>query len=77
MGQPRDRPVAWANDPRLARFFAELTAEDDCSAITLDNDAPAVFPSGCGPGIETDVIFTVTDDVEQIIALVKAHNTAD
>jgi uncharacterized repeat protein (TIGR01451 family) len=45
-----------ASDPALARFFAGVSATDNCSSVQIDNNAPSFFPLGA-----TDVTFTATD----------------
>lgn len=51
-----------ATDPAIVAWLALATAVDECSAATLENDAPALFPYGCPPaGQTTTVTFTGTD----------------
>lgn len=51
-------------DPDVQAWLDEATAEDACYGAIPDvnNDAPALFPSGCPPGTETTVTFDATDD---------------
>lgn len=49
-------------DPQIQAFLAAATASDVCDGATVANDAPALFPSGCGPGATTTVTFTALDN---------------
>jgi hypothetical protein len=51
------------NDPAIQTWLDEATAEDACYGDIPDvnNDAPALFPSGCLPGAETTVTFDAVD----------------
>jgi hypothetical protein len=49
-------------DPAVQAWLASATAQDDCGAASISNDAPALFPAGCPPaGATTTVTFTATD----------------
>jgi uncharacterized protein DUF11 len=44
------------SNPAVAAFLAGASATDNCSGVTIANDAPSFFPLG-----PTDVTFTATD----------------
>lgn len=50
------------NDPVVQAWLATATAVDVCTDATLINDAPLLFPSGCGAGYTTIVTFTGIDE---------------
>jgi hypothetical protein len=50
------------DDPQILDWLDDATATDDCSSFDIVNDAPDLFPSGCGEGQATTVNFTATDE---------------
>ena len=50
------------NDPQILAWLDEASAMDDCTDESVSDDAPALFPSGCGVGQATTVNFTATDE---------------
>ena len=50
------------DDAEIRAWIATATASDTCGDVTITNDAPPFLPPGCGPGQETVVTFTATDD---------------
>ncbi len=48
-------------DPVIVDWLDDATAVDECTEADLSNDAPALFPVGCGLGQATPVTFTGTD----------------
>jgi len=50
-----------ASDPLIVAWRAGFAATDTCSTPTLRDDAPAIFPPGCAPGLETKVLFAAVD----------------
>ena len=56
--QPGGTPVTHS---AVLDWLSDATASDVCSAVVLDNDAPALLPAGCPPGEATPVEFSATD----------------
>jgi hypothetical protein len=52
---------AGTTNPSVAAWLASATTTGGCGAVTVSDDAPALFPSGCGDGRSTTVTFTATD----------------
>jgi hypothetical protein len=50
-----------ASDPAIAAFLSGFAAADVCFGVSLSNDAPPFFPSGCEPGTTTPVTFRAVD----------------
>jgi len=49
------------SNPAIRAWLAQASATDLCTGATLEQDAPAFFPSGCSPGRVTTVTWTATD----------------
>ena len=49
------------NDPAVLGWLAQAEAEDVCASADVDDNAPGLFPAGCGSGAETTVDFTGID----------------
>jgi hypothetical protein len=50
-------------DPQIAAWLASVSGTDSCDDVNaFTNNAPALFESGCPPGMMTNVIFTGTDE---------------
>ncbi len=53
-GTPRD-------DPSVAAWLATAVSGDACSVPAVADNAPALLPAACSPGVATRVTFTSTD----------------
>jgi hypothetical protein len=49
------------DDPQILGWLGEASAVDDCSNFNVTDDAPDLFPAGCGVGEASTVNFTATD----------------
>src|SRR5207249_2412550 len=58
-------PVA---DPRVQAWLSAASVSDACGPATVANDAPPLFPSGCGGGRTTVVTFTADDGCGNLVA---------
>lgn len=50
-----------ATDPAIVAWLGMASATDDCGSAMVTDDAPALFPFSCPPGVPTDVTFTGVD----------------
>jgi len=50
------------DDPQIVSWLDMASAVDDCTDVNVMNDAPNLFPFGCGVGQATTVNFTATDE---------------
>lgn len=66
-----------ATDPAVALFLTGATATDSCGSATITTTAPAAFPSACGPGLTTPVIFTASDGCGNVVDCVSTVTVVD
>jgi len=67
-----------ADDPAVAAWLNEFAAVDVCdTTVDLSNDAPALFPAGCGSGQETVVTATASDDCSNTVQFASSLTVED
>ena len=66
-----------ASDPQIQAWLNQVVARDVCGGVTLTDDSPQLFPSGCGPGFTTTVRFDAVDDCGQLTSLSSTVTVRD
>jgi len=64
-------------DPTIQRWLNAASASDICDGATVSDDAPALFPSACAPGLDTTVSFEAVDDCNNLATEVSTVTVFD